>query len=378
MKIKSVIVTVLLICSVALVALGYFIDRQSAPTPGKVHSDRVPHIEMAGTDDEFSLVGPAIVEWTKWEFSAEELNSSYRALAAPYVSRNITLNWAIFDIPDGSFIQKQHFEISEDQSYQNARRYDLRAGERSITLTNLRVDTQYFVRVIAELESASDITAEASFVTAWSPRIIECPGITNVRDIGGWKTVDGKTVKQGLVYRGSELDGISNGNFLISDSGVDVMRDELKIKTELDLRSVDFEKTKDKLGQNVGRELITFPSYWEFYLEYSKDQVKKTFEVLADRDNYPVYLHCTDGADRTGVLCYVLESLLGMSAEDCYREWELSVFALGNGNYEAMDRFVTNFQLLEGETQQEKAENYLLSIGLTQEKIDNITDILLK
>lgn len=41
----------------------------------------------------------------------------------------------------------------------------------------------------------------------------------------------------------------------------------------------------------------------------------------------PVYIHCASGADRTGSICGMLEALLGMSAADIDRDYELTCFA---------------------------------------------------
>ena len=106
--------------------------------------------------------------------------------------------------------------------------------------------------------------------------------------------------------------------------------------------------------------------------------MKAVFETLAQEENYPVYLHCNYGMDRTGMICYILEALLGMSPEDCYRDWELSVFVYDDSNQPLMDQFVAKFQELEGQTLQDKAENYLLCIGITQDQIDDIRSILVE
>ncbi len=50
---------------------------------------------------------------------------------------------------------------------------------------------------------------------------------------------------------------------------------------------------------------------------------------MADRENYPIYLHCTYGNDRTGTICYLLEALLGVRDEDLLKEYRLSVTYYG-------------------------------------------------
>ena len=366
----------LLVCCLVLVAAGYVFDRQSTPVSTAPVSEREPYVELSMNDRELSLVNVTVEEWMKWEKEATELYEQFRTHGDTYGAKIVRIAWGVFDIPDGSFIRKQHFEIATDADFQNSKSYDLRAGERSIELYDLLVDTQYFFRITVEIENHEGCTLTDSFRTKWSPRIIEVENLQNARDIGGWKTVDGKTVKQGMLYRGGELDGATNSQFQLTADGAESLCDLLQIRTELDLRQKDLEGARDVLGQEVVRHCIPSPAYDGFQSDNGKRNMKALFDTLAEAENYPVYLHCDYGADRTGVACYILEALLGMSREDCYREWELSALANGSGNYEAMDRFVAAFQKLEGETLQNKAENYLLSIGITQEQIDSIRDIL--
>ena len=368
----------LLVCSVALVGVGYFFDQQSRPESAPVGPEQKPHVELIGEDREFAVVGSVVEEWTNWETGAAELMEQYREVEPIYASEPVVISWSIADIPDGSFIRKQNFEIATDENFHNSQHYDLRAGRRNLELENLLVDTQYYYRITVELENDEGCTLTESFKTKWSPRIIDGSNLSNVRDIGGWKTVEGKTVKQTLLYRGSELDGASESQLRLAEEDVEILRNELQIKTELDLRPSELEGVGDRLGQNVEHLRLPSSSYANFASLVGKSQIKAVFDVLAEVDYYPVYLHCSYGANRTGVVCYVLEALLGMSEEDCYREWELSILANGDGDYEAMEQFVTAFRELEGNTLQNKAENYLLSAGITQERIDRIRDIFLQ
>ena len=55
----------------------------------------------------------------------------------------------------------------------------------------------------------------------------------NFRDAGGKRTLDGGRTRQGMIFRGSELSGT---HYNITPEGVRFMREELKIRTDLDLR----------------------------------------------------------------------------------------------------------------------------------------------
>lgn len=361
---------------VVLVIAGYAADRLSQPKAQPYVSDEPPHIDMAAVEDEITLVGPVVNEWIKGETTALDLYTQYRSHGCVYTAKSVVLQWGVFDIPDGAFITRQFFELATNDTFENASRYELRAGERSIELHRLMVDTQYYYRVTLELENSQGCVTEGTFTTAWSPRILEFENLRNIRDIGGWKTTDGKTVKQGLLYRGCEIDGATEAKCVASKTVVDVLTQELKIRSELDLRPADTEGVQDVLGADVKHQYFALPSYAGTFTDEGNQKLREVFAALAVKENYPAYLHCTKGNDRTGIVCYLLEALLGMPEEDCYRDWELSALDNGSDNREVMDRFVQTLKKYEGETLQEKTENYLLSIRVTQDEIESIRSIL--
>ena len=363
--------------TVCLIITGYIFDCRSEPDAKPYVSDAQPHIDVSTGNGEAFLVGPVVEEWIKWENGPVELYNRYRSFGRIYTAKPMVLKWGVFDIPDGSFITKQHFELATMENFEDAKRYELRAGDRSIELYRLFVDTQYYYRVTLEFENSRQCIAEGSFTTAWSPRIIEFDDLCNIRDIGGWKTEDGKTVKQGMLYRGCELDGATEEKCVASQPVVDIMVQELDINSELDLRSADTQGARDVLGADVKHQYFALPSYAGCFTDEGNQKLRQVFGALAMKENYPVYLHCTKGSDRTGIVCFLLEALLGVPEEDCYRDWELSILDNGSDNHEAMDRFVGILRKNEGNTLREKTENYLLSVGVTQEEISNIRSLFL-
>ena len=375
---KSFLLGILFVGIVLLLAIGVAFDRQSSPDVTPPDSEYEPYIEVSLDEKHISLVGGVVEEWTKWEVSATDLYNKYRGEGRIYAAKNVVINWSIFDIPEESNISNIYFELSNEKNFQNAKKYTLRADERSVELSNLFVDAEYFFRISVELDNGKVYVAEDNFKTKWSPRIIEFENLRNIRDIGGWKTVEGKTIKQGLIYRGCELDGATENKYVITQGGLDLMINGLNIKSELDLRASNLEGTKDMLGIGVNHQYFSFLSYSEIFTEYGANKLREVFGALSKEENYPIYLHCTYGADRTGTVCYILEALLGMSEEDCYREWELSILTNGGAFYDEMDVFVDAIQKIKGSTLQEKVENYLISIGVTEIEIENIRKIMLE
>ena len=218
-------------------------------------------------------------------------------------------------------------------------------------------------------------------------------GICNVRDLGGYTTSLGKTIKQGIAYRGGALKDnnskLQNGNWLaLTDEGKTYMSEVLGIKGELDLRDEKESGIKLSDGSLIpGAKLtyITAGGYEDIFKVPGGGVVyRQIFKYLADENNYPLYYHCTAGADRTGSVSYALQALLGMSDLDCHQGFSFTSFSIygirgsqsGRGsNAERYYNMVEMMNAYPGANLQEKAENYLLSIGVTETEIYNIKAI---
>ena len=216
------------------------------------------------------------------------------------------------------------------------------------------------------------------FTTAISPRILTIDNVPNVRDIGGWMTDSGTRIRQGLLYRGCELDGAAEDSYRLTEEGKATMLSELGIRFEMDLRSSEVNPIPtDTLGEHVIHRYYAINQYSNVFQEGESVKIRKVFADLANADNYPMYMHCTYGRDRTGTVCYLLEALLGVSEKDLRREYELSAFTDSYVDSESFAVFVADLRRMEGNTMKDKVEGYLLSIGVTAEEIASIRAIFL-
>ncbi len=122
----------------------------------------------------------------------------------------------------------------------------------------------------------------------------------------------------------------------------------------------------------------------------SKSNIAKIFSLLADEENYPVYIHCNAGADRTGTIYTLIHGILGVSEEDATRDFELTSFSTmgtrlrdevqqnDNMNYVAYGKFMNTLKEFSPSGDfNEGVENYVKSLGVTDEEISAIRNILL-
>ncbi len=368
--IKSVIAIVsLMLCAVILDAVliysknitGIYNTEISVALPEKIY-----------------VANEAIVEWVDREVTAKSIYDKYREYGRLDYTNSITFSYSIDNLPVNCAMESQAIAIYDKDYSKEVYSQILPVEERSVNLENLRPNTtyEYFIQVV--FENGEMVEKNGEFTTEPSPCFLYVDGTRNVRDIGATETVDGKQIKKYMIYRGTELDGAVESRYLLSQSGQEYMLNTLQIKSDIDLRWYDSNNMKNSLGANVVHEYYPIVAYKDFFnTPYSVENTRKIFSMLANPDTYPIYIHCTYGTDRTGTIIYLLGALLGVDEDTLYREWETSMFCLGNLPYDEMNSFIWRFKSINGYTTQEKAENYLLSIGVTQEEINSIKEILL-
>ena len=223
--------------------------------------------------------------------------------------------------------------------------------------------------------------------------------IRNARDLGGWKTTDGKTVKFRKLYRG----GLLNGGYLSSDGKKKMLAEG--ILAELDLREAgDDASTSSTLGSDI---LFYNPSIKKAYgtmIRDYPDKVKNSFEFIVRclREEKPLYFHCSLGRDRTGTITAVILGTLGVSESEMSKEFELLFFSpkdwsLNGGktefDYNRTKQWAHKYTCdtiwsLGGKALgvadsdnsvsfRQRVEAYLLSIGVAQKDIDDLRTYML-
>lgn len=174
--------------------------------------------------------------------------------------------------------------------------------------------------------------------TCDNQRIVPLEGAVNFRDVGGHATLNGRTVKSGLIYRGGDLDNLTDADLtLLSDLG---------LKTIVDFRShEEVEAAPDRAPMTIVNvhHLVVDPGdifmLTEVNAETGPDLMRKLnvalvneakaqyaefFRVLADADQTPLLFHCSAGKDRTGYAAALLLAALGVERETIFADYMVS------------------------------------------------------
>jgi len=266
------------------------------------------------------------------------------------------------------------FQLSDTEDF--SRILYRACGGQSYAVTNLQAGKTYYWRV-----GDSEIR---SFHTAFDlPRFIYVdPVIDNVRDIGGYQTIYGRRIKQGMIYRGVEF----NRSKSITPEGIRVLREDLGVICDFDLRLSDEGgyMSKSPLGEDVKLFKLFTDSYGDFLDKHA--HAAFLMRVFGDRDIYPLYIHCAGGTDRTGTVAMMLLSVLGVSDEDIYTDYETT--SLGH-HLSAVTRHnrsdkscIAYFEAMKhryyGKTLHESFCNFLHLCGITDEELDAFREIMLE
>jgi protein tyrosine/serine phosphatase len=245
-------------------------------------------------------------------------------------------------------------------------------------------------------------------------------GSFNFRDLGGWRTEDDASVKWGRLFRADSV-------HLMTESDVLRARDQLRIRTVVDLRNDDeiavggvgtlasaavrhHAPLSSRRGLNpidaatvaanitiADRSPDTMASGYLLTLERSADLIVDVVDRFAADDALPGVFFCAAGKDRTGVMSAVILGAIGIRDADIIEDYVLTAdsieaiigrFASAPGSpdlyrdYEAK-HFAPYKETMEYVIAGVKDEwgsfaDYLLKNGLPQASLDTLTTALLE
>lgn len=192
---------------------------------------------------------------------------------------------------------------------------------------NLIIDSDKKQRIFIILKDNKD-----SEIIKSSERLINLEMGSNFRDIGGYKTNNGKFVKWGKIYR-------TGATSMLNESDLEIVK-SLKIKELIDLRSIEervLAPTKinhvnynsygyEMMGMLPKQSTGTIQNGVDLYRNFPKffaPQVKIVFNNLLKEGNTIVY-NCSAGQDRTGFVTAVILASLGVKKETIIEDYLLS------------------------------------------------------
>ncbi|MFC4992385.1 tyrosine-protein phosphatase [Rubritalea tangerina] len=215
-------------------------------------------------------------------------------------------------------------------------------------------------------------------------RHVPLEGQPNFRDLGGYKTSDGKTIVWHKLYRTGSLKELSDADVeKLDDLGIKTVVNflsDLEVKSEdpdrvpegtkeihipidpkiglgeefmHDLMSArktgDFSKIPASVNPEIHRALVT-----DANKEYTR-----LLNLLAEPSNYPLAFHCSHGVHRTGTASAIILSALGVPWETIQQDYVLSRKLREKQNTKRIN---------------ELTETYAKSKGIKPEEVD-ATDI---
>jgi len=177
-------------------------------------------------------------------------------------------------------------------------------------------------------------------------RIVKLEGALNFRDLGGYRSSDGRTVKWGKMFR-------SDGLARLTPKDQEILK-AMGLKLVIDLRrDSEVKKSPDKLPGGNFIEYLHLPvSGADFDTVTAMERLKKgdtgwlresfmrdgyinnidyfapawgtVIKRLSDSENLPLVFHCTAGKDRTGACAALILLILGIPEETIILDHGLS------------------------------------------------------
>lgn len=177
---------------------------------------------------------------------------------------------------------------------------------------------------------------EGGETIAVAERIIPLKGALNFRDLGGYRTADGRSVKWGKLYR-------SAGLSLLTEEDLAYLQ-TLELAWICDLRS-DAElavSPSPAIGEAANEQLSFLASAnpeemmsgraitVDMLAHMNRGMVSNTaltaeyFRRLLQREGKPTLFHCAAGKDRTGFIASVVLQALGVDREDILEDYAIT------------------------------------------------------
>lgn len=222
-------------------------------------------------------------------------------------------------------------------------------------------------------------------------RRIICKGVNNLRDLGGYMTIDNRITKFNSIYR-------SDVPVFLTENELNYFK-ENNLTTIIDLRTRNEILKKTNYFQDKGFNYYNITLKGEKCPKREKDipvgymkiiddleKIKLVFDVIKNSKG-GVLINCNSGKDRTGVVCMLLLLIAKVPEKDIIADYQVSYTYLidnikkiheenpnlpkflGSSKPEYMEKTLELFK-----NKYKTIDNYMKLIGLTIQDIEIISN----
>jgi len=160
-------------------------------------------------------------------------------------------------------------------------------------------------------------------------------GCYNVRDLGGYRTADGRATRWRRLFR-------SDHTALLSGADCRRMERDLGIRTLVDLRTSAMHQ---EFPPKLAVRCVNLPLFGDEAVEVMRAAVADAsartfmrairdrathaviagaFALFAQESSYPLAFHCITGKDRTGLIAALVLGVLGVADDDIVRDYAMT------------------------------------------------------
>lgn len=192
-------------------------------------------------------------------------------------------------------------------------------------------------RAPAPVPVTADLAANSDTLRSYR-RLLPLEGGSNFRDLGGYPTEDGRTVKRGLLFRSGAMTGLTEADAVyLEQFGFQAVVD-LRSTEELDLYPNRWARgagvnylhhpysmlnlMRDQ-GAEIGSAQGDYSPMYRYMQVFLKPQLSLYFDTLL-AGKVPAVVNCSAGQDRTGVTSALLLTALGVERELVIEDYLLS------------------------------------------------------
>ena len=171
-------------------------------------------------------------------------------------------------------------------------------------------------------------------------RVLFWEGCSNVRDLGGLRTCDGRVTRGGSLVRSDTPARLTGAGWsalyaygirtILTLRTHGMVEDKLNVMPpypDLAVVQVAIEDVTDMefVRQWASTELWSTPLYYQDALRRWPERHAAAISAIAQAQPGGVLFHCVRGHDRTGIIALLLLALIGVTPEDVLADYALSL-----------------------------------------------------